>query len=184
MLLLEFYNRIMSFLFLLPLYMIHLTIIFHLCDRVLGTKEGRRKWIFWSMTAIIFIFGNMPADTNEIKYLILVVIGIWLFRGSLAQKICIITFGWIIWIYCLLSADVYLLLVPMDIKNSKLLLETIMVGGGNLLIYIVIRMIGDACQEDDFGKEGWLFTGSMAVTYLFMAWDIDSMNLHLNKEFL
>ena len=184
MLLVEFYNRIMNFLFLLPLYMIHLTIIVHLCDRVLGTKEERKKWVFWSMIVIILIFGNMPKDTNEIKYLMIVVIGIWLFRGSLAQKICVITFGWIIWIYCLLCAEVYLLLSPVDIKNSKLLLETIMVGGGNLLIYAVIRMIGDACQEEDSGKEGWLFTGTMIVTYLFMAWDIDSMNLHLNKEFL
>ena len=184
MLLLQLYNRTMTFLFMLPLYMIHLTIIFHLCDQVLGTKEGRKKWIFWSMVLLIFIMGNMPRNSNEIKYLITLGVGIWLFRGRITQKICVITFGWLIWIYCLLSADVFLLLIPVDIKNAKLLLETIMVGGGNLLIYAVIRMIGDACQEEDFGKEGWLFTGSMIVTYLFMAWDIDKMDLHLNREFL
>lgn len=184
MLLLQLYNRTMSFLFLLPLYMIHLTIIFHLCDQVLGTKEGRKKWIFWSMVFLIFVMGSMPRNTNEIKYLIILGVGIWLFRGGMAQKICVITFGWLVWIYCLLSADVYLLLIPVDIKNAKLLLETIMVGCGNLLIYTVIRMIGDACQEQDFGKEGWLFMSSMFVTYLFMAWDIDTLDLHLNREFL
>lgn len=184
MVLAELYNRIMSFLFLLPLYMIHLSIIFHLCDQVLGAKEGRKKWIFWSMVFLIFIMGNMPRNSNEIKYLITLGVGIWLFQGGMAQKICVITFGWLVWTYCLLSADVYLLLFPVDIKNSRLLLETIMVGGGNLLIYSVIRMIGDACQEEDSGREGWLFTGAIVVTYLFMAWDIDSMDLHLNREFL
>ena len=184
MLLLELYNRTMTFMFLLPLYMIHLTIIFHLCDQVLGAKAGRKKFYFWFMVSIVFIFGNMPRNTNEMKFLFTLVVGMYLFRGGFAQKVCVLSFGYLIWTYCLVAAEVYLLLLPVNIKNSGLLLQTIMVGVGNLLIYAVIRVIGDACQEEDYGKEGWLFAGSMFVTYLFMAWDIDDYNLHLNQKFL
>lgn len=164
---LQIFNFMMSFGFSLPIWLFQLCIIYNLCKCVLGIRDGREKLAFRSLIVMIAGFLLMPNNTNGIKTLFLVVGAIWLFRGGLAQKICTTMLGILVWYYCLGVAVIAYNMTdfrPESIIGFQLLTCLL----GNILITVVINKIGDACLEEDFETDGWLFVGVSVANYFIM----------------
>lgn len=175
----KIYNFIMSFGFSLPIWLFQLAIIYNLCNRVLGIREGREKYAFRSLVSMIAVFLLMPNNTNDIKFLIIVLGTIWLFRGGLAQKVCTALLGILVWIYCLGTAVILHKITGLS-PQSNIGFQFLTCLAGNIIIEIVIKKIGNACMEEDFEKDGWLFASVSMVNYLIMGIMDDSITSDLN----
>lgn len=173
------YNFIMNFGFSLPIWLFQLAIIYNLCNRVLGVREERKKYAFRSLVLMIAVFRLMPNNTNDIKLLIIVLGAIWLFRGGLAQKVCTAELGALVWIYCLGVAAVLRNVTGLE-PQTHIGFQVLTCFLGNILIKIIIKRIGDACLEEDFEKDGWLFVCVSVVNYLIMGIMDDSIVADLN----
>lgn len=163
----------------LPIWLFQFAIIYNLCNSVLGVREGREKYAFRSLVLLIAVFRLMPNNTNDIKIFIIVLWAIWLFRGGLAQKVCTALLSVLVWFYCL-GAALVLHEVTGFAAKAQIGFQFFTCLFGNLLIAIIIKKIGDACLEEDFEKDGWLFVCVSVVNYLIMGIMDDSIVADLN----